>query len=349
MGSLLTRLTKIFRGSPLYYERIEGVRFGIHQLDFLSLNLPPICNYHCDFCFIPRASENPTHHTEIHKNSLTMDEYTSLIRDARALGVCHIEISGEGEPDLPLFRPILTHIIRTATVLGIHTTVFVNGSWLDENLLHFLKDTDSSVAVSIKYTDPEKYNRSVGIRDAYRHVERNLETARLALGGYAELKGCHVYRLAINSTILKNNEEDNLRLRRYCEERDIFFHASTLIPRGKTEGATIDRARQDALSRELSISSIITAASSRDSLGFPVCGTFYYGLGINYDGQVLFDAHADDSLGIIGNVREIGLTEAVRRQQALRDAFYHEGGISYCPLRDIRYPNFINQYGKETQ
>jgi MoaA/NifB/PqqE/SkfB family radical SAM enzyme len=348
MSVLHSQPSRIFRGSPIYYEQIEGVAFGLNSIDFLSLNLPPICNYHCIFCFASGTSDNQSRLNDIRRNSLTYDEYTRIIQEARRLGVRHLEISGEGEPDLPIFRDYLRHIISEATENGIHTAVFVNGSWLDESLLDFLKSRDTSLAISIKYLDSEKYDRVVGIDGAYRRVRQNIDVACDVLGGFTEIDGIKIYRLAFNSTVFNDNLDDNHRLQQFCEEHEIFFHLSTLISHGKTEGVVIDPEAQAVLSRELSHNSIILANSSKRELGFPVCGTFYYGIGINYDGEVVFDAHANDTTGIIGNIREIRLIEAVKRQRKMRDSFYKEGsGSSYCPLRDPAYERFIDHYGKE--
>ena len=347
MSSLLSESPKIFRGSPIYYEQIEGVTFGTNPLDFLSLNLPPLCNYHCSFCFASETSDNQARLNEIRRNSLSKDEYTRIIQEAKSLGARHLEISGEGEPDLPIFRDTLRHIIDQATEQGIHTAVFANGSWLDENLLNFLRDRDTSLVVSIKYMNPEKYDTVVGIKGSFRKVTENINLARQIFGSHLETDGYSIYRLALFGAVLEDNGEDNAHLRRFCDENDIFFSLSTRIPHGRSEGVLVDFAQQETVVNEYSHGSMILADSSRGELGFSVCGTFYYGLGINYDGEIVFDAHADDTKGMIGNVREIGLTEAIRRQREIRDSFYREGGTSYCPLRDLSYPDFISRYGKE--
>ena len=316
-------------------------------MDCLSLNLPPLCNYHCNICFASGTLDNQVRLAEIKHNSLTPVEYTSIIQEAKNLGVRHLEISGEGEPDLPIFRNTLHHIVNQATESGIHTTIFVNGSWLDEHLLKLLQERNTSLAISIKYANPEKYDEAVGIKGAYERVMPNIILATRFLGGHTENNGTRIYRLALNSTVLKDNLRDNYLLRSLCEEHDIFFHSSTLIPHGRSEGVLVDVEEQNAISRELSDSSIILADSSSETLGFPVCGTFYFGLGINYDGEALFDAHADDTRGMIGNIREIGLVEAIRKQREMRNSFYREGRSSYCPLRDSTYQDFISCYASE--
>ena len=94
MSSLLPESQKIFRGSPAFYEQIEGITFGSSPLDFLSINLPPLCNYHCNFCFVSGTLDNQNHLSEIRSKSLTPDEYTRIIHEARNLRLRHIEISG---------------------------------------------------------------------------------------------------------------------------------------------------------------------------------------------------------------------------------------------------------------
>ncbi|PIP18379.1 MAG: hypothetical protein COX42_01195 [Parcubacteria group bacterium CG23_combo_of_CG06-09_8_20_14_all_35_6] len=348
MLPLQFRSSRIFRGAPIYCEQIEGVTYGINPLDFLSLNFPPLCNYRCNFCLASGTIDDPTARlNKIKQDSLTPNEYTRIIQEAKGLGTRIIEISGEGEPTLPVFRSRFYHIINQATKNNIHTVIYTNGFWLDKNLLNFLKSRNTSLVLSVKYMNMKKYNETVGVNNAWKKVKKNIIMACHILGGYTEENKIKVYRLAISSTILNDNYDDNLQLRQFCKKQKILFHLSTLIPHGKEEKTTVDFAKQNFLSRKLSFSSIIMANSSVGKIGFPACGTFYYGLGINYDGQVLFDAHADDTRGIIGNIKKIGLIEALRRQRRMRDFFYKKGGSSYCPLRDPLYEKFVNNYKKE--
>ena len=336
--------TRLFRGSPAYYERAEGIVFGKNALDFLSLNLPPVCNYRCRFCFAGETAGNQCRMEQIRTRSLSGDEYTDLIREAARLGVKHLEISGEGEPDLPMFRETLRHMIEQATRNNIRTCLFVNGSLLDEPLLRFLRDQNVSLVISIKHMDPARYDQAVGIGGAYGRVMENIGLARSFFGGHEDVNGFSVYRLALFGMVLEDNEQDNARLRMFCDENGIFFGLSTRIPHGLSEGMAVDQVKQEVVVDRYAHGSMILADSSQERLHFPVCGTFYFGLGIGYDGEVVFDAHADDTKGMIGNVRTIGLAEAVRRQREMRDAFYREGGCSYCPLRDRSYLGFISRY-----
>ena len=68
--------TRIFRGSPQYYERVRGISLGESELDFISLNMPPVCNYRCHFCLSGmNGRQRP-------QNSLTERELQDLIIEA---------------------------------------------------------------------------------------------------------------------------------------------------------------------------------------------------------------------------------------------------------------------------
>jgi len=332
---------KIFRGSPRYYEKVANVIFGNNKLDFLSLNLPPICNYHCNFCFSSNTSNNPELLKKARENTLTFEEYTSILQQAKALGVRHLEISGEGEPDFPLFRNTLEHIIREASRLNIHTTLFTNGSWLNEKRLEFIKNNNASLVISIKYLNQEKYDHAVKINGSFNKVIKNIELAQDILGGNIEENNYQIYRLALFGAVLGDNQQDIEELRNYCDQHDLFFSLSSLIPQGNSAGAYVDCEAQENIVKQFSHSSMILADSSQQSTGKEVCGTFYYGIGINYDGEVVFDAHASDAVGLIGNIRTLNLARAVTQQRVIRDLFYQQFGQCYCPLRDPSYANFI--------
>lgn len=332
---------KIFRGSPCYYEKIERFVFDENSLSFLSLNLPPICNYHCAFCFAAKTLSNHKFLGEMKQKMLTHEEYSRIIGDAKNLGVKHLEISGEGEPDFPLFRPTLKHIIQEATKHGIHTTMFANGSWIDDEMITILTENDTSLVISIKYFSSEKYDRFVSVPGAFAKVQQSLEIIKNKFSTTYKQAGLQIYNFAIFSAVLlDDNLEDNEQLRKYCDANSIFFGLSTLIPHGGLEGLKVDFAAQDNIVRKLAHNSMILADSSKSTLGFPVCGTFYYGLGINYDGEIVFDAHANETAGQIGNIRQATLEQLVEQQHKLRDAFFRQGATSYCPLRDANYNTF---------
>lgn len=324
---------RIFRGSPLYYEEVEKIEFGKKQLDFLSLNLPPICNFGCDFCMVADSLDKNSNPSQIREKELSDVDYDRILAEAAWLGVRHLEISGQGEPTLPIFRNKLRQIITRAEHYGIHTVLFTNGSTLDDGLLDFLNQHNTSLAVSMKYFGQKNFDRSVGRSGAWNKVMKNLQRAKKIMG----TKMNQSYRLAVHSAIIKNNLQDNRQTKEWCRENEIFFSVDTSIPQGKLNKDDIDQQAQQNMAEKLTDNSIILANSSRREIGRSVCGTFYYGLGINYDGKILFDAHATDTTELIGNIIKIGLKEAIRRQRWVRNYLYQNGCTNYCPLRDEKY------------
>ena len=72
-----------------------------------------------------------------------------------------------------------------------------------------------------------------------------------------------------------------------------------------------------------------------------MCGTFYYGIGVNMYGDRLFDAHAGVS---IGNIATMSLQNAVTLQRQLVSKLYSEYAVdSYCPMRDPKYQRFFQE------
>jgi len=104
----------------------------------------------------------------------------------------HIEISGEGETTLPMFRPYLQKILQTASTLGIHVTIFTNGSLLDRKLLQLLCEYDVSLILSIKYFDAKKYNQNVG-RRMFDVIYKNIQFVEEVFSHTDIVDGCHIY------------------------------------------------------------------------------------------------------------------------------------------------------------
>ncbi len=328
---------RIFRGSPQYYERVRGISLGENELDFLSVNMPPVCNYRCQFCLSGMNGR------QVPRNSLSTEELQNLINDARNLGAFHIEVSGEGEP--LVYRRILEDIINSANPQGVHTTIFTNGSLLREEFLYYLIQNDASLAISLDYLDRTRYERFAGRANSYDTVIGNIELARdIFRERISEENGYRVLPLAIHSIVTSDNREDIPRIREFLGE-DVFFSVAPIMNRGNTRehsNLLINDEQAESITNQYSDGSIIVSDSSIRDVGRPTCGTFYYGLGIRYDGEVLFDAHAYDTAGLFGNIRNYQLHELVRRlrdtQRAYFERFSDEG---FCPLRNPNFDSFV--------
>jgi|GEM_PF-6054865 len=336
----MTAEERIFRGSPHYYERVEGVRFGQADLDFLSLNLPPTCNYRCKFCFAGMGQNRLPEFAD----TLSIEEIQSLIDTARELGVRHLEISGEGEPFM--YPGKILAILRHATEQGIHTTLFTNGALLNEALLTELASHDVSIAFSVDMPDKEGYEQFVGRKNSYERIIENLAIARdMFRQRIQRVDGRTVFPLAIH-TIINDQNRGQIQEIRALTQDEIFFSLAPMIHRGDAQiNPGLGEAQQedaDIISRD-SDGSVIVSDTSVATMGRPLCATFQYGVGLRHNGEGLFDAHCFESAGQIGNIRDLPLQKIVARVRALQQRYFetHDDG-GFCPLRNPNFDRFLN-------
>jgi len=338
--------SNLFRGSPLYWEQAQGIRLGQNELDFLSLNLRPICNYRCADCFSGMGNEQNL------EGTLSWEETQTLISQARDLGVRAIEISGEGEPLMDIRN--LRQIIRYNNDLGIITTVFTNGYLLNLEILEFFVENNVSLAISLDYINEEDYESDNCRQGSYQRVMQNINIARELFNQHiSEDNGDFVHRLAIHSIASARNLDQIAGLADFCGD-DVLYSVAPIA----NVGNAIDNPDMIQVSQEeiqdvvdkYSVGELILCQSSRDDHGSDLCGTFRYGLGIRHNGDVLFDAHAFETSGTLGNVRDVPLRELVSRQQEMREQFYERFGCTtFCPLREPRYQEFVQQLGVQNE
>ncbi len=328
----------LFRGSPLYWETTRNTSLGINELDFLSINLRPICNYRCESCFSGMGTPQ-----EI-TGTLTTEEIQNLISQARELGVLSIEISGEGEPLVDRRR--LEEIIQYNNQLGIITTLFSNGSLLDREILEYFADNNVSLAISMDYFDQSDYEQHNCQDGSFDNIMRNINLAREIYSQHQEEENDYqIRRLAIHSVANARNLNQLHLIAEFCAE-DIFYSIAPLANVGNaTEHPELIQMDQESIQQIISKYSdgnLILSDSAREEHGQDLCGTFIYGIGIRHDGEVLFDAHAFDTAGIIGNIRDFELRNLIQRQREVRTLFYEQFATSgFCPLRDPNYQTFV--------
>jgi len=330
----------LFRGSPLYWERARGISLGSNELDFLSINLRPICNYRCTDCF--SGMGNPQDITE----TLSTEETQNLISQARNLGVLAIEISGEGEPLVD--RQRLEEIIQYNNQLGIVTTLFSNGSLLNREILEFFANNDVSLAISLDYFNREDYEQDTCRGGSFDRVIQNINLAREIYSQHInEDREYRIYRLAIHSIASARNLEYIPLIAEFCGE-DILYSVAPIANVGNAtehpELTQVDDEEVQIIIDQYSCGNLILSDSARQSRGQDLCGTFIYGIGLRHNGEVLFDAHAFETSGVIGNIRNVELRGLIMRQRELRDLFYESfASDGFCPLRDPSYHRFVQQ------
>jgi pyrroloquinoline quinone biosynthesis protein E len=122
------------------------------------------CPLRCAYC------SNPTDWTR-HADALTTDDWLRVFREAEALGVVQLNLTG-GEP---LLRDDLERLVEGARQLDLYTNLITSGIPLARERLARLKDLGlDNVQVSIQDVTQTSSDRIAGVRA----FDRKLEVAR---------------------------------------------------------------------------------------------------------------------------------------------------------------------------
>lgn len=340
---------KILKASSYYLEDVLGLNLDRRaedgKLSFILLNQPPICDAHCRRCFMPEERRKLGK-----KNDLTLHESKKVLSEAKDYGALCLEISGEGEPTL---NPELPKLITHANNLGYLTTLITNGHSLTPEQIKHYKDSNVTLVFSHHSLDSYKYESDNNTSRSFKKKMDNLQSAIEIYKGTIENQNDYeVHRLAIHTTLQKDNIQDTLDLRDYCRKNRIFFSIAPLAQLGCAiehpdmkleESVDIEGITRSLIKipHYLGNNSIIHSHSSKQELGKEVCGTCFYGASIGYEGNLLFDAHCGYEVGdMFGNVRTTPFSEIVNTQRHIsRELFKNIEG--FCPARDPKWTHFL--------
>lgn len=325
---------KCLRGMPLHMEKFEGIKFGKSKLDYLCVNLPPVCNYRCEKCFT-WANEQKI------EDFIGTAKILSIITEAKRLGAKTVGILGEGEP---LMFEDIKKIVRHIHSLGMIPLIATNGSLLTRQMTKFLYENGASIAVSLDTLDAEKYEKT------YRGVAnlpvllKNLNYARKIFSqDNVESKGIIVYRMAIHMTVTAKNIFNLEAIQDFCGE-DIYFSCEHIAKIGVAndnpetyKGKLMTYKKILNMTHSVMSPMVLTKTGS----GKDTCCFYYYGFAVGYEGEVMLDTHAVESKYIIGNVNSDSIENLVKKSQAIKDDYYKNHGGHYCIIRDPNYKKFI--------
>ncbi len=160
-----------------------------------SCNLAcPGCRYHSPHVKVPSPGDRS-------KTNISFHLFRELCNQLRAMGTGRLILTGEGEPFL---HPRLLEMISTAKSVGLHVTLFTNGTLLDEGRVQSLIDSQLDVlTVSLWAGSQEEYERNhPGTGSEY------FKTIVDALQHLARLKADqarHLPSVALHHPIYRNN------------------------------------------------------------------------------------------------------------------------------------------------
>lgn len=161
---------------PLHLQGVDGIEFGKTELDYLCINMPPICNYRCEKCFTWANKQKL-------ENFIGVYKLKEIITKGKKMGVKTVGILGEGEPLLfPEVKEIIMHIHE----LNMIPLIATNGSLLNREMTDFLYNNGASVVVSLDTLDERECKEFCrGVADI-NVIKKNLNYARkIFVRGYS--------------------------------------------------------------------------------------------------------------------------------------------------------------------
>ena len=273
-------------------------------------------------------------------NPLTTDEILSLLKHARELGAKVLAISGEGEP---LLDVRFKKIVSTANDLGFIPFVASNGRLLSPDTISFLIENNASITISLDTLDPKDYDEKCGVAGSLPNVLGNIETARRLFAEKIRCEnGFRVMQCGIHTTLSVQDIGEIRKMQDFCG--DSLYLSIGLLAEGVKNDLILKRAAIESIDPELLTPLLLTSAGN----GRSVCGFFYYGLSIGFDGSILLDVHALETGGKLQNIRDIGMEGAVKLVRSAIEDFYSlpDADNDYCIVRSKRYQSFVQSIGR---
>lgn len=321
----------IIKGSVEYFNKIKGLTFGKDKLDFININLPPICNYSCEKCLVGKRSKE-------RRNYLKLDELKKLILSAKSLGAKIVTFTGEGEP---LLITYFRDLVEFNTEQGLLTLLASNGSLLTEDMTNFLVKNNVTILLSLDSLRKDRYEKMCNV-NTFDAVFRNIAYARRKFDEVSELiDNYKIVRFGIHATISSRNVDEIEELENFCGG-DMGFSSGIIGEIGNAKDCKGLIITEENIKQKVKKTYFLMAQCQ----GKDICAQFLYGIDIGADGKILLDAHALNPEGVIvEDIRKydydlgriLPLVKDVKRKMFLETEVY-------CPIiRSKNYENFVKK------
>lgn len=132
------------------------------------LELSPICNFSCPFCY---ARVDPEQMRQNGETILRFNDWKRFVDEFAAMGTEHLTLTG-GEC---MLHPDFEEIYRYIYAKGISVNIMTNSSCLTDSILRlFLECPPDSVYTTLYGGSPETYQKVCGNADFYERVLKNI-------------------------------------------------------------------------------------------------------------------------------------------------------------------------------
>ncbi|MGE5425643.1 MAG: radical SAM protein [Bacillota bacterium] len=166
------------------------------------------CNLNCLYCYTSEFEKNDKRKKE--------DDLMNLLDNAKKMGVDNLLLPGYGEPFL---NREIWPLLDKARDLGIYTTIFTNGSSLDDQQIEALKDYPVTLVVKCNSFNKEKEDKVSGKKEYAKKRNRTLD--KLISEGFNIPDKDGNVRLAVASMIYKNNVDDVIEIIEWAARNNV--------------------------------------------------------------------------------------------------------------------------------
>jgi|GEM_PF-5476663 len=252
-------------------------------------------------------------------------------------------MAGEGEP---IISKDFREIINKANNSGLIPYIFTNGSQLDKDTVHFLKDGNATIIVNMDSLVEERYEALT--KGNFSNIMRNIAYLRESFRDNIDhTEKYDISRIAINTVVSPHNvfemfPEGDEPMRKFCGSDFALVYNLPIFIGNATQS--------DFQIREGILKKIQTRTSKNIPLGTTSdglwCAYMTNGISIGKSGEILTCAYSLESAGSIENIRARGLAYYIGKAKKDTTNFYKTEGYSRCILRHPKYTQFIEQLKK---
>ncbi len=346
---------KCLVGGP-HYLKLTG-KWITSPLNYLSLTVPFDCNYRCLKCAnslekITYSNLSEDHTKRSYTNLLSDKEYEDIISNFADAGGRSIAVIGEGEPFHPKQINLTKHIISMAYKNSLNIIVFTNGALLNNDLINFLYEHDTTVLFSVDSLDRDQYTTLTGTGSGkiYDTVIRNIkkissvyQNKKTALWD-AESNEYTAHYIGVHSVLSLHNINDIETIKSFLANDVIHTFGLPLL-----KGAMSHR-YEEFVGNENNHLSFVDAVKAQSETGGSICynrsqdkcAIMNNGILINPEGNYGV-CNYSEALKEFGNWRDHkSLLDVALSIHQRVDAFFEEQGHLPCLLRHQHASKFFH-------
>jgi MoaA/NifB/PqqE/SkfB family radical SAM enzyme len=262
---------------------------------------------------------------------MSLDEKLALIDQLAALGARSINFIGAGEPTID---PDFLILLQRMKDNGITPIVYTEGTLrlTDPAFVRKLFDLGATVVLKVNSLEDEAYQNAIvggpagrkNRRSQNYFQERIRVLKNLMAAGFNK---CVPTRLAFDTIICKENQDEIVRIHRFARQHNIFVLFVNYLPSGRSTQVmhnAISRAEQLVINQQMAnIDRTEYGIEHKDCYpyGSMPCSIRGYGLYIKIGGEV-HDCPGESQR--LGNVREESVATIWERAYKIQDEF--DGG-----------------------